>query len=77
MAARGDDGTGAGDPLMYRYPQAAKKLGISVSQLYRLMAEGQIAPLRLSPKVCRITAAELDAFVEKKIAERDGGRPAA
>lgn len=66
----GDDSVG--EPLMYTYQQACRKLGVSLAMLYRLMRAGEIRPLPLGPQIRRITLAELEAYVKRKIAERDG-----
>lgn len=75
--ASGDDGTEAGEPMLYTYKKACGKLDISISLLYRLMKAGEITPLKLAPQVRRITQAELDAYVARKVAEQHGSRPAA
>jgi excisionase family DNA binding protein len=66
-----------GDPLMYTYKQACVKLGVSISQLYKLMKEGEIKPIPLGPQVRRITLAEMEEYVKRKVAERDGNSSAA
>jgi len=61
-----------GEPLLYTYQQARKKLGVSLSQLYILMKAGEIKPLPLGPQVRRISSAELQEYVNRLIAARDG-----
>lgn len=60
-----------GEPIFYTYKQACKKLGISVSLLYKLMREGEIKRVRLAPQVCRIAAVELEEYGKRKIQESD------
>ncbi len=64
-------------PMLLTYQQAHVKLGVSLSQLYRLMREGEIRPLKLSKQTRRISQAELDAYVKRLEAEQHGSRPAA
>ncbi len=75
--ASDDDAASVGEPMMYTYKQAAGKLGISISLLYRLMNAGEIKALKLAPQVRRITQAELDAYVGRKVAEQHPDSPAA
>lgn len=63
-----------GDPLMYTYDEARRKLGVSLSQLYRLMRDGEITALTLGPQVRRITLAELEAYVDRRVAEQKAVR---
>ena len=57
-----------GEPLMLTYKQACAKAGISMSQLYRLMREGVITPLKPGPRIRRIAPAEIQAYVDSLIA---------
>ena len=68
------DARDVGDPLMYTYEEARRKLGVSLSQLYRLMREGEITALPLGPQVRRITLAELESYVDRKVAEQKAVR---
>lgn len=75
--ASGEDGASVGEPMMYTYKKACAKLGISLSLLYRLMRNGEITALKLAPQVRRITQAELDAYLARKVAEQQHDSPAA
>lgn len=75
--ASDDDGADGVEPMMYTYKKACAKLDISISLLYRLMNAGEIKRLRLAPQVTRITQAELDAYVARKVAEQHTNSPAA
>lgn len=66
-----------GEPLMLTYEEARIKLGVSLSQLYRLMRAGEIHSLTLGPQVRRIALTELEEYVKRLIAARDGANPGA
>lgn len=59
-------------PLLLTYEQARKRLGVSISQLYRLMRKGEIRPLKLSKQVRRISDAELVMYVKHLETEQHG-----
>jgi excisionase family DNA binding protein len=65
------------DPLLLTYKKAIMKLGVSTSQFYRLMRQGEIRPLRLGPQVRRVSLAELEAYVARLEAAQHGDRSAA
>lgn len=60
------------EPLLLTYQQARRRLGVSISQLYRLMRQGEIRSLKLGPKVRRISDAELVMYVKHLEAEQHG-----
>lgn len=60
-------------PLLLTYEQARLRLGVSISQLYRLMRQGEIRPLSLGKQVRRISDAELVMYVRRLEAEQHGG----
>ena len=65
-------------PSRLTYREAALKLGVSLSSLYRLMNAGEIQSIELGPQVMRIELSELEAFVARKIAEQwADGKPLA
>lgn len=70
-------GTGGGEPLLLTYKDACAKLGVTTSQLYRLMRRGEIRSLALGPQVRRISLAELEGYVARLEAEQHGDRSAA
>ncbi len=59
-----------GEPLMLTHTEAARKLGISRSQLYKLLRAGEIHSLDLGPQVKRIPMAECQAYVDRLVAEQ-------
>ena len=61
-----------GEPLMLTYKEAAKKLGVSVSKLYRLMREDEIHNVKLGPQERRIPLSECEAYVGRLVAEQIG-----
>lgn len=54
--------TGVGGALLLTYTQAAKRLNISRTTVYQLIAEGKLMPVHIG-RSARITVAELDRFV--------------
>ena len=48
--------------LLLTYTQAAKRLSISRTTVYQLIAEGKLTPVHIG-RSARITVAELDRFV--------------
>jgi excisionase family DNA binding protein len=61
-----------GEPLMLTYEEARIKLGVSLSQLYKLMKNGEIHALKLDTQVRRIPMSELDAYVKRLVKEQIG-----
>jgi excisionase family DNA binding protein len=53
-----------GEPLMLTYREAAKKIGVSLSQLYVLLRAGELHSLTVGPQVKRIAMSECQAYVE-------------
>lgn len=66
-----------GAPLLLTYEQARTRLGVSISQLYRLMRQGEIRPLKLGKQVRRISDAELVMYVQRLESEQHSDRTAA
>ena len=62
-----------GEPLMLTYKEAAKKMGVSLSKLYKLLREGEVRSLRLGPQERRIPMSEVRAYVDRLVAEQIGG----
>lgn len=61
-----------GEPLMLTYREAAKKIGVSLSKLYKLLRAGEIHSLRLGPQERRIPMGECQAYVDRLVAEQIG-----
>ena len=61
-----------GPPLMLTYREAAVKIGVSVSRLYRLMRDGEIHNVPTGPRERRIPLAECEAYVARLVAEHIG-----
>ena len=57
-----------GEPLMLTHREAARKIGISKSQLYVLLRRGELHNLDLGPQTKRIATAECEAYVARLIA---------
>lgn len=66
-----------GEPLLFTYEEARLKLGVSLSQLYKLMRAGEIRSLELGPQVRRIPMSELEAYVARIVAEQLDKSPGA
>lgn len=54
------------EPLLLSKAAAAHSLNVSVRQLTRFVASGQLTPIRLGPRLVRFTPAELEAFVDRQ-----------
>jgi excisionase family DNA binding protein len=61
-----------GEPLMLTYKEAAKKMGVSLSKLYKLLRAGEIRSLKLGPQERRIPMSECRAYVDRLVAEQIG-----
>jgi prophage regulatory protein len=63
-----------GQPLeLLRLPDVLKKIRVSKSTFYRMMAEGEFKrPIRVG-RASRWSRAEVDRWIAKKIEERDEG----
>jgi excisionase family DNA binding protein len=63
-----------GAPLMLTHREAARKLGISRSSLYKLLRRGELHNLDLGPQEKRIALSECEAYVKKLIAAQADGQ---
>jgi excisionase family DNA binding protein len=61
-----------GEPLMLTYKEAAKKMGVSLSKLYKLLRTGEVRSLKLGPQERRIPMSECQAYVARLVAEQIG-----
>ena len=61
-----------GEPMNLTYKEAAKKLGVTISQLYTLMRNGEIRKLELGPQVRRIPMTELETYQARLKAQQWG-----
>ena len=66
-----------GAPLMLTHREAARKLGISRSSLYKLLRRGELHNLDLGPQEKRIALSECEAYVAGLIADQIGEQAAA
>lgn len=60
-----------------RIPQAASRMGVSPSQVYREIKAGRLGPLvKLGPRASALPAAAVDSWIATRIAEaaQAGGR---
>lgn len=57
-----------------RVPQAAGRMGISLSQAYREIKQGRLGPLvKLGPRASAVPAEAVDSWIAARIAEAKGG----
>ena len=61
-----------GEPLMLTYKEAAIKMGVSLSKLYKLLREGEVRSLKLGPQERRIPMSQVMAYVDRLVAEQIG-----
>jgi excisionase family DNA binding protein len=61
-----------GEPLMLTYKEAAAKLGVSLSRVYRLMRDGEIHNVKLGPRERRIPLSECQAYTARLVADQIG-----
>jgi excisionase family DNA binding protein len=54
-----------GEPLMLTHREAARKIGISKSQLYVLLRQGELHNLDLGPQTKRIALDECEEYVDR------------
>ena len=53
------------EPLMLTHREAARKIGVSKSQLYVLLRQGELHNLDLGPQTKRIAMDECEAYVDR------------
>jgi excisionase family DNA binding protein len=58
--------------LLLRVEDAAEKLGIARTMMYRLVGSGEVASVRVG-RLRRVPVASLEAYVERLLAGRDEG----
>ena len=56
------------EPRLLTVPQAAESLGMSTKSVYKLLAAQELRGVRLL-RVMRFPTAELDALIERRLAE--------
>jgi prophage regulatory protein len=60
-----------------RLPEACNKTGFSKPTIYRKMRDGTFPrPIKLGDRAVGFVESELDAWIEQRIAVRDGGSDA-
>lgn len=64
-----------GEPLMLTYKEAAVKMGVSLSKVYKLLRAGEIRNVKLGVQERRIPMSECQAWADRQVAEQIGGRP--
>ena len=61
-----------GEPMLLTYKEAARKIGISLSTLYKLLRAGEIRKLEVGPNTMRITTTECREYVDRLVARQSG-----
>ena len=57
-----------------KIPQAASRMGISLTQVYREIKQGRLGPLvKLGPRASAVPAEAVDSWIAARIAEAKGG----
>lgn len=65
----------AGAPRLEKVPAAAKRCGLSTSQLYREIRAGRIGPLvKLGARASAISSDSVDNFIRARIAEAESNQ---
>jgi predicted DNA-binding transcriptional regulator AlpA len=68
----------AGAVALERLPNAAKRMGVSLSQAYREIKVGRLSPLvKLGPRASAVPSTSVDRWIADRIAEAtkaEGGR---
>lgn len=57
----------AGSPAIERVPTAARRMGVSVSQVYREVKAGRLLLVKLGERASGIPVAAVDAWIQSKI----------
>lgn len=64
----------ATSPAIERIPSAARRMAVSVSQVYREVKAGRLGPLvKLGPRASGLPVAAVDDWIYSKIAAAQGG----
>ena len=65
----------AARPAIERVPTAARRMGVSVSQVYREIKAGRLGPLvKLGERASGLTYAAVDAWIQSKIDAAGGAK---
>lgn len=65
---------GASAPAIERIPSAARRMGLSVSSVYREVKAGRLGPLvKLGPRASGLPSSAVDGWILSKITAAEGG----
>ncbi|WP_153145187.1 AlpA family transcriptional regulator [Dechloromonas sp. H13] len=65
----------AARPAIERVPMAARRMGVSVSQVYREIKAGRLGPLvKIGERASALPAAAVDAWIQSKINAAGGAK---
>ncbi len=63
----------AGRPAIDKVPTAARRMGVSVSQVYREVRAGRLQLVKLGERASGLDVAAVDAWIQSKIDAAQGG----
>lgn len=63
----------AARPAIEKVPAAARRMGVSVSQVYREVRAGRLHLVKLGERASGLPAAAVDAWIQAKIDAANGG----
>lgn len=56
-------------PRFVDLPELSRRLCLQKSAIYELFASGELQPIKLTPKKTVVLEADLDSFIQRKVAE--------
>jgi len=69
------EATAPARPAIERIPAAAKRMGVSISHVYRAVKAGELGPLvKLGNKASGLPAYSVDQWILSKIAAAEGAK---
>lgn len=64
----------AGRPAIEKVPAAARRMGVSVSQVYREVRAGRLPLVKIGERASGLPAAAVDAWIQSKIDAAGGAK---
>lgn len=73
MHTKNNESRAAASPAIERVPSAARRMGVSVSQVYRELKSGKLGPLvKLGERASGLPVSAVDAWIQSKIDAANG-----